>query len=104
MAGPSQEPHVGALPGTRTIRRTCDRELYRTRKRLGRHVPEESMQQAVALYAQRVIENLAWIHQHRSNRKLLADWWTDAVCPDIAALWNVEPDRLDKAFRAAFGV
>jgi len=50
-----------------------------------------------------VVLNLPWIVEHASNRKALADWWAERVGPDIAALWNVEPAVLEKAFREAFG-
>ncbi len=98
-----QEKHTSPLPSPRSIRRACGNELYRTRKRLGKYIPEEKVQQAVELYERKVIGHLEWIHQHHSNRKLLADWWDESVCGDIAALWEVDPSKLSRAFRDAFG-
>lgn len=95
--------HAGSLPTARTIRRACGNELYRTVKRLKAYVPETKMKEAEELYVRRVILNLLWIHEHRSDRKKLADWWDAEVAADIAALWGVEQDRLSHAFREAFG-
>jgi len=50
-----------------------------------------------------VMANLPWIIENRLNRKKLADWWEEEVCPEIARLWNVEPQVLAKAFRESFG-
>lgn len=98
-----QEKHAAALPTPRSIRRACGNELYRTIKRLKRHMPAEKVKEAVDLYYSRVIGHLEWITLHHSNRKMLADWWDDAVCDDIAALWNVDRNELSRAFRDAFG-
>ncbi|MFC4304238.1 dehydrogenase [Cohnella boryungensis] len=98
-----QEKHSSALPTPRSIRRTCSNELYRTLKRLKRHVPAALVRQAEELYYKRVIGHLIWIAENRSNRKLLADWWDQEICGDIAELWGVDRDRLSKAFRDAFG-
>ncbi|MFC5468619.1 dehydrogenase [Cohnella suwonensis] len=98
-----QEKHTAPLPSQRTIRRACANELYRTVKRLKRHVPAALVEEAEKLYVERVIGNLLWIHDHRSNRKALADWWDETVRDDIAKLWGVDGDRLSHAFRGAFG-
>ncbi|MFC5406913.1 dehydrogenase [Cohnella soli] len=99
----SQEKHTAALPSPRTIRRACANELYRTVKRLKEHIPASLVEKAEKLYVERVIGNLLWIHDHRSNRKALADWWDDTVRDDIAKLWGVDKERLSQAFRSAFG-
>lgn len=98
-----QEKHKTPLPSPRSIRRACDNELYRTLKRLKLFVPPEKVKEAVELYYRKVIGNLEWITLNHSNRKLLADWWDESVCGEIAALWDVEPARLSRAFRDAFG-
>lgn len=98
-----QEKHASPLPSPRSIRRACGNELYRTLKRLKLHVPAPLVEQAEELYVRKVIGNLLWIHDNRSNRKALADWWDENVSEDIAQLWSVDRDRLSQAFRAAFG-
>jgi len=95
--------HTATLPNPRTIRRACSKELYRTIKRLRSHIPAEAVQAAEELYTRRVIGHLEWITLHQSNRKKLANWWEESVCPEIAALWQVDPARLSRAFRDAFG-
>ncbi len=95
--------HTAQPPNPRTIRRACGKELYRAVKRLRQHIPSESVRAAEELYTRKVIGHLEWITMNQSNRKMLADWWDEAVCPDIAALWQVEPARLSRAFRDAFG-
>lgn len=98
-----QEKHTSPLPSPRSIRRACGNELYRTIKRLKQHVPAPLVKQAEDLYVRKVIGNLLWIHDNRSNRKALADWWDEAVSEEIAQLWGVELERLRYAFRGAFG-
>lgn len=98
-----QPKHEAALPSPRTIRRACSVELYRTVKRLKRYVPDERVKQAEDLYVSKVIGNLLWITENRSDRKKLADWWEEAVSEEIASLWDVDRERLVAAFRAAFG-
>lgn len=98
-----QEKHTSPLPSPRSIRRACGNELYRTVKRLKVHVPSPLFNQAEELYVRKVIGHLLWIHENRSNRKALADWWDEAVSEDIATLWNVDIERLRCAFRRAFG-
>ncbi|KIL36889.1 dehydrogenase [Cohnella kolymensis] len=98
-----QEKHSAPLPTPRSIRRTCSNELYRTAKRLKQHIPPTLLGQAEAFYVRKVIDNLSWIAQNHSNRKLLADWWDEQISEEIAAMWNVDRERLKKAFRDAFG-
>jgi len=100
---PDREKHQVALPNLRTIRRACSKELYRTLKRLPSFIPAAAVREAEDLYTRRVVGHLEWIAAHRSNRKKLADWWEEAVCSDIAALWQVDPAQLSRAFRDAFG-
>ncbi|MEK8132197.1 dehydrogenase [Paenibacillus filicis] len=95
--------HQKPLPSARQIRRTCSRELYRARKKLGRYVPPEQIDGADDLYFRRVMANLPYIAENGSNRKLLADWFDENVCADIAALWDVEQEALSRAFRESFG-
>lgn len=98
-----QEKHSSPLPSPRTIRRACGKELYRTVKRLKQHVPALLVKQAEELYVKRVIGNLMWITENRSNRKALADWWDEEVSGEIAEIWNVDRAKLMQAFRDAFG-
>jgi len=98
-----QEKHASPLPTPRSIRRACSNELYRTVKRLKRHIPPALVRQGEELYFKRVVGNLLWISENKSNRKLLADWWDEEVSGDLAELWNVEVSALRKAFRDAFG-
>ncbi|THF72997.1 dehydrogenase [Cohnella fermenti] len=98
-----QPKHAAPLPSARTIRRACGNELYRTVKRLRLYVPDEKLRQAEELYVKRVIGNLIWIHENRSDRRKLADWWNAEVSESVAELWDVEPERLRRAFRDAFG-
>ena len=98
-----QEKHSSPLPTPRSIRRACGNELYRTVKRLKQHVPASLVKQAEELYVKRVIGNLMWIVENRSNRKLLADWWDEELSEEIARLWNVDHSKLKQAFRDSFG-
>ncbi|MBD2844896.1 dehydrogenase [Paenibacillus sp. IB182496] len=95
--------HEPSYPTSRTIRRACDKELYRAAKRLKHYVSPECMKEAVQLYHRKVLLNLMWVTEHRSNRKLLCDWWDEEVCAAIAALWEVEEQALSRAFRESFG-
>lgn len=92
-----------ALPTPRSVRRACNNELYRTVKRLKQFIPAALVEQAEELYVRKVIGNLLWIAENRSNRKALADWWDEELSEEIAALWNVDRAILSKAFRDAFG-
>ncbi|MEF2969278.1 dehydrogenase [Paenibacillus sp. M1] len=95
--------HASPLPTPRKIRRGCSKELYRTIKRLGVYIPEDLVKQGEALYYKKVIGNLLWIAEHISNRKVLADWWDEAVSAELAELWQVDRETLSRAFRDAFG-
>lgn len=95
--------HRTSLPNPRKIRRTCSKELYRAVKRLGVYIPEELIKQGEALYYKKVIGNLLWIGENSSNRKVLANWWDEAVSAELAELWKVDREKLSEAFRAAFG-
>ncbi|WP_397386493.1 dehydrogenase [Paenibacillus terrigena] len=97
------EKHHANLPSARKIRRTCNTELYRAVKRMKVWIPEESMKQGETLYFHKVIGNLIWIHENSSNRKLLSDWWDEAVSEELATLWNVDRQKLSRAFRESFG-
>lgn len=100
---PLKERHSRPLPTPRRIRRACNKELYRTIKRMSVWIPEDLVQQGEDLYYRKVIENLIWIHENGSNRKMLSDWWDEAVCGELAALWNVDQAKLSSSFRQAFG-
>lgn len=97
------EKHHQPLPNVRQIRRSCNRELYRTIKRLGQYIPPDKIEQAEQLYVRKVLGNLLWIAENGSNRRRLADWWEEQVCPEVAKLWQVEETKLADAFRRAFG-
>lgn len=94
--------HEQDLPSPRKIRRACKRELYRTVKRLKLFLPPDKVAEAEQLYYRKVIENLVWIAENGSNRKLLANWWEEHVAPDIAELWQVDRGKLAAAFRDGF--
>lgn len=95
--------HTRPLPSARGIRRTCSKELYRARKRLKQWIAPDLVAQADELYYKKVMLNLPYIAENSSNRKLLSDWFDEHVCPEVAALWGVDPDALGRAFRDAFG-
>lgn len=95
--------HQQPLPKLRNIRRACNKELYRTRKRLHGHIAPDKVKAAEEYYFKKVTENLLFIVENGSNRKKLADWWCEHVCPQVAELWDVSPPKLERAFRAAFG-
>jgi len=97
------ENHAAKLPTPRSIRRACSRELYRTVKRLNAYVAPEKLEAAEKLYYEKVIGHLIWIYEHRDNRKKQAEWWAEAVAPDIAALWGVDEAALVRAFKDGFG-
>lgn len=103
MFNKNNENHNKPLPKARSIRRACNRELYRTIKKLKIWIPPGQIVKAEELYYKRVLLHLPWIVENGSNRKALSDWWEEQVCPEIASLWNVEPRVLAKAFREAFG-
>ena|SRR5690606_6641973 len=95
--------HEQQLPSARKIRRTCNKELYRTIKRLKAYIAPDLVEQAEKLYFRKVALNLLWIAENGSNRKALADWWEEHVAPEIAELWQVDKKRLSDAFRDGFG-
>ena len=96
------EKHTAQLPSPRSIRRACGRELYRTLKRLNVYVAPEKVEEAEKLYFHKVVGNLLWIFEHRSNKKKQAEWWAEAVAPDIAKLWGVDEETLVRAFKEGF--
>lgn len=98
-----KQKHEQPLPAARGIRRACNKELYRTIKRLNMWIPPDQVAEAEKLYFRKVVSNLIWIHENGKNRKLLADWFEREVAPEIAPLWNVDISRLASAFRDAFG-
>ncbi|ANY65356.1 dehydrogenase [Paenibacillus sp. BIHB 4019] len=100
---PTAQKHDSSLPTARKIRRACSNELYRTAKRLKLWVSKEKLDQAENLYFKKVAVNLLWIHEHKSNRKLLADWWDENVSAEIAELWETDREKLSEAFRESFG-
>lgn len=95
--------HQKPLPSIRQIRRTCSRELYRARKKVGRYITKEQIDQADEVYFKKVLANLPYIAENGSNRKLLADWFDEQVCGEVAAIYGVEPNVLARAFRDSFG-
>jgi hypothetical protein len=97
------EKHKQQFPTVRSIRRACSRELYRAAKRLKTYIPPHKMAEAEKLYLGKVLQNLPYIIENGSNHKALADWWDDNVSAEVAALWNVDPEKLARAFRDAFG-
>jgi hypothetical protein len=103
MNNRSNDKHRQSFPKPRGIRRACSKELYRTIKRLGEWIPEEKAKEAETLYYKKVILNLPFVVENGQNRKKLSDWWEEEVCPEIASLWGVRPDKLAEAFRDAFG-
>jgi hypothetical protein len=100
---PHAHKHNAGFPSARKIRRSCSNELYRTAKRLKLWVPKEKMEQAEKLYTKKVILNLQWIVENQSNRKAQADWWDEFVSAEIAELWEVDREKLNEAFRDAYG-
>ncbi|SDE37499.1 toxin CptA [Paenibacillus sp. UNCCL117] len=95
--------HQKPLPSARQIRRTCSRELYRARKKLGRFITPEQIREADDFYYRKVMANLPYIAENGSNRKLLADWFDEHVSSEVAAMWGVEQPAMSHAFRESFG-
>ena len=95
--------HTKPFPSVRSIRRSCNRELYRTIKRLKTYISPERIEEAEKIYMKKVVLNLPYIVEHRSNRKVLANWWEEEVAAEIAAIWEVDTAVLANAFRDAFG-
>ena len=98
-----KEKHQRPWPKIRTIRRACNKELYRTIKKLKIRIPPEQVAEAEKLYLQKVIDNWPFVMEHQDNRKALSDWWEKEVAPHVADMWKVDPDELSRAFRHAFG-
>ncbi|MBD2867976.1 dehydrogenase [Paenibacillus arenilitoris] len=99
----NEQKHTAGLPTARKIRRACSNELYRTVKRMKVWIPKEKIEKAESIYYKKVIPNLIWIYENRSNRKLQADWWEENVSAEIAELWEVDRAALCAAFRDAYG-
>jgi hypothetical protein len=100
---PSGNNNNNELPSARKIKRTCNKELYRTVKRLNTWIPAEQITKAEQFYYRKVILHLQWIAENGKQRKKLADWWEEHCCAEIAELWDVDQEKLAKAFRDAFG-
>jgi hypothetical protein len=98
----STERHTAQLPSIRNIRRACSRELYRTAKRLNVYLTPQQMEQAEEHYFTKVIGNLMWIYENRSNRNKQAEWWAIAVAPGIAQIWKVDQNELIRAFKDGY--
>lgn len=99
----SNEKHRPQLPSARQVRRSCNRELYRTLKKLKLRIPPEDVAKAEQFYFAKLVPNLVWVAENGSNRKRLADWWEEHVAPGIAEIWKVDAGKLSRAFRDAFG-
>jgi hypothetical protein len=95
--------HTKPFPSVRSIRRSCNRELYRTIKRLKTYISPERIEEAEKIYMKKVVFNLPFIVENGSNRKVLANWWEEEVAEEIAVLWEVDKTVLSRAFRDAFG-
>lgn len=103
MKNKPMSKHDKELPSARKIRRSCQNELYRTIKRLNVWIPEKKVREAETLYYHKVVMNLPWVHENGDNRKKLADWFTEEVGPEIAEIWDIPIEKLEKSFRDAFG-
>lgn len=100
---PKHAQGQSALPTARGVRRACSKELYRTCKRLKTYIPPDLVRRGEELYCRKVAENLLWITENSSKRRLLCDWWDEEVAPELADLWQVELSALCAAFRNSFG-
>lgn len=103
MKSNSHKKQHAPLPSARQIRRTCNKELYRTIKKLKTWIPPEKLAEAEKIYFKKVILNLIWITENKDNRKKQVDWWEEACCHEIATLWNIPVEKLAKAFRESYG-
>ncbi|WP_442603239.1 dehydrogenase [Paenibacillus sp. KN14-4R] len=103
MIPKNPEKHKAQAPNLRKIRRACNKELYRTVKRLNCYIPPEKIEEAEKLYYKQVLLNLPFILEHGSNRRELANWWDQHLADDIAAIWEVDVNLLSRKFRDAFG-
>ncbi|MFD0589812.1 dehydrogenase [Paenibacillus sp. GCM10027627] len=100
---PNTQKHKFEYPSARKIRRSCSNELYRTVKRMKLWISKEKMDQGEQLYIKKVAGNIHWIFEHQNNRKAQVDWWEENVSSELAALWEVDRQRLCEAFREAYG-
>ena len=91
------------LPSARKIRRACNKELYRTIKRLKVYIAPDLVTQGENLYYRKVIGNLIWVNENHNNRKAQCDWWDKDVLPELAALWDIPETKLSAAFRDSYG-
>jgi toxin CptA len=98
----SNEKHNKPLPSLRHIRRSCQRELYRTVKKLNTYINDDQLKAAEQIYLRKVVLHLPWISANGSHRKRLADWWEEQVCAEVASIWNIEAPILARAFRDSF--
>ena len=96
--------HQPELPTARSIRRTCQSELYRTIKRMKVWIPEEKLKAAEKHYFHKVAGNLVWIHENRSNRKKQVEWWEANVCDELVNILGVDRAAFVAAFKSAYGV
>lgn len=97
------QKHTAGYPTARKIRRACSNELYRAVKRLKLWISKEKLEKAEDIYFKKVILNLTWIYENKSNRKVQCDWWEENVSAEIAELWEVDRTQLCTAFREAYG-
>jgi len=97
------EKHNPKPPNLRSIRRACRRELERTIKKLKQYISADQVKQAEELYYQKVLQNITFIMENRSNRKVQANWWEEHVAPEIASIWDIDISRLTRAFRDSYG-
>lgn len=95
--------HEKPFPSARDVKRTCQKELYRTVKKLNQWIAPDKIKQAENFYFKEVILHLQWIVEHRDNRKKQADWWCEHISPKLAELWGVDQHKLNKAFRDSYG-
>lgn len=103
MMKQGKEKHNQSYPTARKIKRACNKELYRTIKKLKIYLTPEQITKAEQLYLTKVTMHLQWLAEHESNRKAQADWWAEHVAPETALLWNVDVSKLATAFRDSYG-
>ncbi|NDI36092.1 dehydrogenase [Chengkuizengella sediminis] len=102
MKHQDSQKHNLDLPTARKIRRACNKEIYRTIKRLNTWIPPEKIKEAEELYYKKVLINSKYILENAQNRKLLSDWFDENVCAEFSILWGIEESKISKAFRNAF--
>lgn len=96
--------HNPELPTARSIRRTCQTELYRTIKRMKVYIAPDKLKQAEQHYFKKVASNIVWIHENRSNRKKQVEWWEENVLDELVVILEVDREKFAKAFRTSYGV